>query len=178
MPPLPRLYQWFENHPLKNDPNAPLWITIGTNSRYKVWNYRTAKEVLKKIARKARIKKRVYPHLFRYSSDTHLANHLPEAQIKQYFGWVQGSKMASVYFHLSGRDVDKSLLKLNGIEVYEKEKEEEFKALICPRCKARNSPDAKFGSKCGMCLDAKIAAQIKELREKADRLMNELIKKS
>jgi ribosomal protein L40E len=172
----PRLHQWIENHPFKDDPDAPLWITIGTNSRYKIWNYGTAREVIKKIARKAGIKKRVYPHLFRHSRATHLANHLTEAQMKQYFGWVQGSDMASIYVHLSGRDVDNALLKLNGLEVKEEKKEEQFKALMCPRCKARNSPDAKFCSNCGMCLDAKTAVAIDELRAKADMLMNELVK--
>jgi site-specific recombinase XerD/ribosomal protein L40E len=171
----PRLHQWIENHPFKDDPEAPLWITIGTNSRYKVWNYGTAREVIKKIAMKAGIKKRVYPHLFRHSRATHLANHLTEAQMKQYFGWVQGSDMASVYVHLSGRDVDNALLKLNGLEVKEERKEEQFKAIICPRCKARNSPDAKFCSNCGMCLDAKAAMQVDELRVKLDMLMNRLI---
>jgi site-specific recombinase XerD/ribosomal protein L40E len=171
----PRLHQWIENHPFKDNPDAPLWITIGTNSRYKVWNYGTAREVIKKIAMKTGIKKRVYPHLFRHSRATHLANHLTEAQMKQYFGWVQGSDMASVYVHLSGRDVDNALLKLNGLEVKEERKEEQFKAIICPRCKARNSPDAKFCSNCGMCLDAKAAMQVDELRVKLDMLMNRLI---
>jgi ribosomal protein L40E len=160
---------------LKNNIEAPLWITIGTNSRYKVWNYGTAKEVLKKIAKKAGIKKRVYPHLFRHSRATYLANHLTEAQMKQYFGWVQGSEMASVYVHLSGRDVDNALLKLNGLEV-RGEKGEQLKAFICPRCKARNSPDARFCVNCGMCLDPKTAVQLEDLRVKADMLMNELVK--
>ena len=124
----PKLQQWIENHPLKDEPNAPLWVTIGTNSRQKIWNYGTAREVLKKIARKAGIKKRVYPHLFRHSRATHLASHLTEAQMKQYFGWVQASKMASVYVHLSGRDVDKALLRLNGIEVEEDREELRAKA--------------------------------------------------
>jgi len=172
----PKLQQWIENHPLKSDPNAPLWVTVGTNSRNKVWNYGTAKEVLKKLVKKAGIKKRVYPHLFRHTRATHLANHLTEAQMKQYFGWVQGSKMASIYVHLSGRDVDKALLKLNGIKVEEDEKEPEFKPKVCPRCGARNSPDAKFCSKCGMCLDESMALQVDELKLKAEKLVTELVK--
>ena len=172
----PKLQQWIENHPLKSDPNAPLWVTVGTNSRNKVWNYGTAKEVLKKLVKKAGIKKRVYPHLFRHTRATHLANHLTEAQMKQYFGWVQGSKMASIYVHLSGRDVDKALLKLNGIKVEEDEKEPEFKPKVCPRCKARNSPDAKFCSKCGMCLDESVAVQVDELKLKAEKLVTKLVK--
>lgn len=171
-----KLNQWVENHPLKKDPNAPLWITIGTNSRYRVWNYGTAKEVLKKLVKKAGIKKRVYPHLFRHSRATHLANHMTEAQMKQYFGWVQGSNMASVYVHLCGRDVDKVLLKLNGIKVEDGEKEPELRPKVCPRCKARNSPDTKFCSSCGMCLDEKTALQVDDLRSRADKLIAELIK--
>ncbi|MFH8132512.1 MAG: tyrosine-type recombinase/integrase [Candidatus Aenigmatarchaeota archaeon] len=171
-----KLYQWYENHPLKENPEAPLWITIGTNSRYKVWTYSTAKEVIKKIARKAGIKKRVYPHLFRHSRATHLASHLTEAQMKQYFGWVQGSDMASIYVHLSGRDVDRALLKLNGIEVQEKLENEKFKAKICPRCKGSNSFDAKFCHLCGMCLDEKVSVEVEELRGKIDQLMTELVK--
>ena len=131
---------------------------------------------MKKITRKAGIKKRVYPHLFRHSRATHLASHLTEAQMKQYFGWVQASKMASVYVHLSGRDVDKALLRLNGIEVEEDREELKFKPKICPRCKAKNSPDAKFCSNCGFCLDEKTAIQLEELRAKADKLMSELVK--
>lgn len=173
---VPKLQQWIENHPLKSDLDAPLWITIGTNSRYKVLNYATAKTVLKKLAKKAGIKKRIYPHLFRHSRATHLANHLTEAQMKQYFGWVQSSDMASVYVHLSGRDVDRALFKLNGIEEPEEKREEEIKTLVCPRCKSRNSPDARFCSKCGLCLDAKVAMEVDQLRERVDRLMNELIK--
>jgi hypothetical protein len=96
--------------------------------------------------------------------------------MKQYFGWVQGSDMASVYVHLSGRDVDNALFRLNGLKVNEKVKEEEFKPLNCPRCKFRNSPDAKFCSICGMCLDVNAAIKIDELRIKADALMNELMK--
>jgi len=96
--------------------------------------------------------------------------------MKQYFGWVQGSDTASVYVHLSGRDLDNALLRLNGIKVKDERKDEQIKPLVCPRCKANNSPDAKFCSYCGLCLDPKTAIRIDELRAKADKLMAELIK--
>jgi integrase len=172
----PKLSQWVENHPKRDNPDSALWITIGTNSRYKVWTYTTAKEVIKKIALKAGVRKRIYPHLFRHSRATCLANHLTEAQMKQYFGWTQSSEMASVYVHLSGRDVDNALLKLNGLPVEEKDKGDNLKPLICPRCKSNNSPDAKFCSGCGFCVDVKTAVEIDEVRAKADNLLNELVK--
>jgi ribosomal protein L40E len=96
--------------------------------------------------------------------------------MKQYFGWVQGSDMASIYVHLSGRDVDNALLKLNGMETQEKKEDEKFKAKICPRCRKSNSFDAKFCSFCGMCLDVKASVEVEELRSKVDQLMTELVK--
>ena len=74
---------------------------------------------LKKIAKKAKIKKRIHPHLFRHSRCTYMANYLTEAQMNLYFGWIQGSDMPSVYVHLSGRDVDDAVLKANGITAKE-----------------------------------------------------------
>jgi len=39
--------------------------------------------------------------------------------VKKYFGWNQASKMAAIFVHLSGRDVDNVLLKVYGIENHE-----------------------------------------------------------
>jgi len=169
------LASWINIHPLRDNPEAPLWVSLGTNSRDVQLKHRTASDFLKVLARRAGIKKRVYPHLFRHSRATHLANHLTEAQLKQYFGWVQSSDMASTYVHLSGRDVDKRLLELNGIRQEEKTLEE-FRVLFCPRCKVKNSPDSKFCNSCGLCFDVKTAMQIDEMRDKVDRLMTELVK--
>ena len=173
----PKLGQWVENHPMRNDPEAPLWVTIGTRNRNAPLRYFQALHHLKKLAKQAGIAKRVYPHLFRHSRATHLANVLTEAQMKQHFGWVQASDMASTYVHLSGRDVDRALLKMNGIEVPEEGNAGGLQAKRCPRCKGGNSPEAKFCSHCGMCLDSKVAMEIDDARLKADNLMAELVKR-
>ena len=44
-----------------------------------------------------------------------MANHLTEAQMNEYFEWVQDSGMPCIYVHLSGRDIDDAVLKANGI---------------------------------------------------------------
>lgn len=41
--------------------------------------------------------------------------------MKELLGWVQGSEIASIYVHLSGKDVDNALLKLNGVHVEEEQ---------------------------------------------------------
>jgi site-specific recombinase XerD/ribosomal protein L40E len=173
----PKLMQWIDNHPLRDDLESALWVTVGTRKRNTPMTYAGTLCHLRKIVVRAGIRKRVYPHLFRHSRATHLANVLTEAQMKQYFGWVQHSDMASIYVHLSGRDVDSALLKMNGIAVSEENQDERLKALTCGRCKGSNSPDAKFCSNCGMCLDVKTAVEVDETRVKVDKLMTELVKR-
>jgi len=172
----PVLASWMENHPLRDDPNAPLWVNLSTRNRYHALTYEGAKAILKRTAKRAGLKKRIYPHLFRHSRATRLANVLTEAQLKQLFGWVQDSRMAATYVHLSGRDVDNALLKLHGMKVDAEGGEEKFTVIVCPRCGNKNSPTSKFCNACGLCLDLETALKIDEVRAKADRLMSELIK--
>jgi len=169
------LTAWINNHPLKDNPDAPLWVQKkkGKNG-FEPLHYEAARLLLKRLFEKAGVKKRFNPHIFRHSRATHLAKFLTEAQMKEYFGWVQDSRMAAIYVHLSGRDVDSALLKLHGFETEEK-KEEKFKAKICPRCKEKNSPLAKFCSKCGLALDIKLAIELDKRRAQLDRLMDLLV---
>jgi integrase/recombinase XerD len=173
----PALATWISNHPLRDNRDVYLWISLGTRDRDHLLTYRGLADILKRIALQAGIKKRIYPHLFRHSRATHLANHLTEAQLKQHFGWVQGSDMASTYVHLSGRDVDKALLELNGISVEKAGKEPTFRAILCPRCKNRNSPESNFCNSCGLALDLKAAMELDEIVTWEDKMMDQLTKR-
>jgi len=62
--------------------------------------------VIRKLVKRAGIKRRVHLHGFRHTAATRLARLLTEAELEQYLGWVQGSKMAATYVRLSSRDVD------------------------------------------------------------------------
>lgn len=166
---------WLNSHPLRSDLNAPLWVKLGAERGHAL-SYAGAKTVLKEIAKVAGIKKRIYPHLFRHSRATHLANHLTEAQLKQLFGWVQGSDIASTYVHLSGRDIDKALLKLNGIAVEEDHKDDNFRLMICPRCKQQNSPGVNFCNFCGSAFDLSSVMKIDQAQDKANQLREILVK--
>jgi len=118
----PLLQNWIKNHPLKNDPESWIWVTNLSKKTGSGWNrlsYSTIRGLLKILQLKAGITKRVYPHLFRHSRATHLAKILTESQLKTYLGWTQRSRMAGTYVHLSGRDVDKTLLKAYGIKIGE-----------------------------------------------------------
>jgi len=76
------------------------------------FNHGAARMKIKRIAKRAGIRKRVYAHLFRHSRATYLAPFMTEAQLCVYLGWVIGSGMPRVYIHLSCDDLDETLIKL------------------------------------------------------------------
>ncbi len=171
---MPYLADWIQHHPLRDDPDAPLWVNLGTVNRLEPMSYPALAKVLKTVAEKAGLKKRVHPHVLRHSRATFLARRLTEAQMSQMFGWKQGSRMPSIYVHLSGRDLEDALLGIYGLRKPEGEKPE-LAPRVCPRCSESNQFDARFCSKCGMVLDLKAAVQLEEMRARADELMSKLI---
>ncbi len=172
----PLLASWLDVHTDRENPEAPLWE--GRFKRYSRENfgYGSAMKKIRQMAEKAGVRRRIYPHLFRHSRATALASRLTEAQMKEHFGWVQSSDMASVYVHLSGRDVDEALLKTYGIKVGdEKKREETLRPKNCPRCKVTNSPISKYCNKCGAVLDVESAYELENGRKNADELMGRLM---
>lgn len=167
----PLLASWINIHPDRENPDAPLWVTQGTRKNRHL-NYRAANDTIKKIAKNAGIKKNVYPHLFRHSRATYLAKHLTEAQMKKYFGWTKDSKMASVYVHLSGRDVDEAILRIHGkLDENEKLKHEQLKTQVCPICGHENAPEADFCLRCGRPLNLRASLELEEKERELLRLI-------
>jgi integrase len=171
----PYLQEYINKFERNNEPTSFIW----TKRDFKLLGYSRFGDILSRAAKRAGIKKRIYPHLFRHSRATFLARHLTESQMKQYLGWTQSSKMAGIYVHLSGRDTEEAILALNGIKTKEKnELKEELKPRKCAKCYKINAATVRFCDNCGMILDGIEASKIiqKEIdREKADKLMNKLI---
>jgi site-specific recombinase XerD len=163
------LKSWLEQHPLKDNPEAPLWLAKNMNPLS--WN--AVRKLVKRLAKKAGINKPVHPHAFRHARATFLASKLTEAQLKEYFGWTQSSRMASVYVHLSGRDVDKALLKAHGIEVEEEKPRKIELTKTCPRCGEVASASARFCPRCGLALDLKAVMEVEEARSVGDQILTE-----
>ncbi|HKZ45455.1 MAG TPA: tyrosine-type recombinase/integrase [archaeon] len=170
------LSEWLNKHPLKNDPDALLWVS--RDYRRNELTYIRVRNILRYLKEKAKVSKKVNPHNFRHSRATYLANHLTEAQMKEFFGWTQSSEMASVYVHLSGRDVDSALLKTYGIENKTKSEESLLKPKKCIRCNELNPPTNNFCFKCGIPLDKETIVKIIENdmeRKDADEILDKII---
>jgi site-specific recombinase XerD len=173
---VPHLAAWIEMHPMRDNPDSLVWIAIGTRNRNKPILYRNLRQCIARIANKAGIRKKVYPYLFRHTAATHLANHLTEAQMCQYFGWVQGSKMPRVYVHLSGKDLDEPILRMHGVIKEEEKKKEHFSPKKCLRCDKVNPPTGKFCLKCGAPLDLETTLRVEKGRKIVDNVMESLLR--
>jgi len=145
------LADWLNNHPNRDDPEAPLWVNIGSRHHGRMMDYPALQKIVTSGFRSAGINKRCNPHLFRHSRASTMANHLTEFQMNQYFGWKQGSNMPATYVHMSGKDLDGTILKMNGLKVEEEQEVEKSK--ICPKCDAFNAIDSIYCSKCAHVLD-------------------------
>ena len=158
---MPYIAQWLEMHPRREERDAPLWIKASDASE--ALNYDAMRMQLQKIAKRAGVDKRVNPHNFRHSRSTHLASKLTESQMEEYLGWVQGSKMPSIYVHMSGRDLDADLLRMYGMEPEEEDQREELKTRQCPHCKTLNTMGARI------CINCRKPLRVEEVMKREER---------
>lgn len=163
------LMDWINQHPL-TDPDDPLWI----DNKKRPLRYPACVRILGRLFKRAGVKKKFNPHLFRHSRATHLAKlKLNEAMLKKFFGWSDRSEMASYYVHLAESDVDDALLGIHGIEVKREGKkiEKAFRSIICPACGRELPPDTKV-CPCGMIFDRTLT----KMRIKGDKVLDEMLK--
>lgn len=165
---VPDLKNWYELHPLREDPEAALWIDLGS------WMGNALgedglKRIIKRYARVLNIpSNKAYTHSFRHARATEMARQgFNESELRIMFGWSKTSDMPSVYIHLAGSDVEEKILRKKGLLKDENElKEDMFKPKICPACKKVNSATVKFCSNpsCNYILDYKFALEVDKIQ--------------
>jgi len=171
----PYMKAWLNQHPKGHHPHAWLWPCRPAN---KPIGYAAFSRILRIAAAAAGVKKKINPHNFRHSRATRLANHLTEAQMDQFFGWEQGSKMPARYVHLSGRDVDAALLRSYGIDAEQHPETDKLAPRKCNGCNTENPATHSYCGLCGLPLDEKAVQQALKInleRTRADGIMNKLI---
>lgn len=167
------LRQWLDVHPLKDEPDAPLWPT--EDYRHTQISDISLRCALIKIVSRTSIKKRVWLHGFRHSRATHLSEYMTEQQMKVYLGWTAGSDMPAIYCHLSGRDVDQAVKAMYGIEDSETIIDP-MKPGTCARCGEMNAPGANYCFKCGLPLTNVAYEEYNTAKITADDLIKVWIK--
>jgi len=160
------LRAWLDNHPLRNDVNAFLFCNLSDNILGRSLTYADVYSIIRHTTKRAGIKKRIHPHLFRHTRATILASKVTEAPLESQMGWVHGSRQTRTYVHLSLRDQDNAILKAYGIKAPENETIQEDKPKECPRCHTLNPSDAQYCRNCWMPFDVKIALDMEEKEKK------------
>ena len=90
--------------------------------------------------------------------------------------------MPSIYVHLSGRDVNKTLFEHYGIKEPENGNDASpLKKQVCPRCSAENSVTARFCWRCWIAFDTHKADEItatimEEFIKQAPELLGKILK--
>jgi integrase/ribosomal protein L40E len=167
---VPYLRAWLDNHPVRNDLNAPLFCNISEGIRGRAMTYDDVRKALRSSLKRAGITKRIYPHLFRHTRASILASRVAEAPLEAQMGWVPGTKQMATYVHLSGKQTDMAILKAYGVEVQEAGITEP-KPVKCPRCGELNPSEGSYCRKCWLPLT--IEATL-ELKEKEEHIQKEL----
>ncbi|MEM1507009.1 MAG: site-specific integrase [Candidatus Bathyarchaeia archaeon] len=166
------LLKWLEEHPLRDDPNAPLWCSLSRNYLGRRLSYRHFRLIIKRLVKKAGLRKEVWPYLFRHTAITKMAKVLTEAQLESYAGWVHGSRMPAKYVHSDTRDVEEAILSIYGIKKVEAESV--VKTVKCPRCGSVIPETSRFCSECGLPLSMmtayKAEMSAKEVVEAAEMI--------
>ena len=170
---VPYLSAWLDLHPHRNNPDAYLWIGHGSTNNGNQLQYQAFRYLVRKLAKKAGIQKRVHNHLFRHSRSTELAQYLTQAQMEEHLGWVHGSNMPSIYIHMSGKQVDSALLKMYGL-AKEEDTQPQLSPIKCPRCKTMNGSTSEFCSSCGMALNSVAATNIDNMQQLGMQLLLEI----
>ena len=81
----PTLASWLDIHPKRNDSECPLWLSRASRTKLLPFNYSTANVLLRRLAKKAGIRKRVNPHLFRHSRATALGKQINRSTDERVF---------------------------------------------------------------------------------------------
>lgn len=172
----PLLTQWLNNHPYKDNPDAPLWVHQHAKGP-KLMMYPALRELIRDYFRQVGITKRVYPHLFRHSRATYcLASGLmTEAQAKAYFGWAPNSDQLATYAHLLASDANAAILRENNL-IPKTEAHDELRASKCHRCGELNASLSDYCTKCGAVLDLKKAYEHQQLHSVKEELVTALFK--
>lgn len=169
------LQLWINHHPQRalHSRDADLWVH-NTRRGWKPYTYNGVYWMITdRLPRRAGIQHHLHHHLFRHTKATRNAKRgMSEAQMDQFFGWVQGSSSPRKYIHLAGRDLDDVVLELEGVtKPKEPVKDPVLEPVSCPRCTKDNPGDAVYCYGCGLALKEEAAEELSSLEKAGNEYM-------
>lgn len=100
---------WLREHPKRNIPEAYLFCNLRNPER--PLSYPAVRKLLKRLARRAGLKRDVTCHMFRHTRATLLAKlGVSPYAMNQAMGWSTSTRMWQVYLHITQKDALKEIL--------------------------------------------------------------------
>jgi len=168
-----KLRNWIQNHPRRDEPDAPLWV-VTTNSgcaqKGSKMSQRNMNDRLKELARRANLDgvdpDTVTVYDMRRSSATFRGTEegFGIQQMMWWYAWKKPDR-AKTYCKDDNDRMKKAIYKRHGIETEEDEKSVSMETKYCPRCEEEQSSDAKFCPTCSLPLDSDTAMKDSALSE-------------
>jgi len=168
---------WLQIHPYRNDLNSPLFLTSG---KLKFLDPSAYNVTLKRIVKKANLKKHVWAYLFRHSAITRCLNDgWSETMVKKRFGHGTDSKELITYEHLVSEQIDTYALNMHK----QKLAGEKIKGIVkpeitCNYCKTVNSDKDKHCLHCGRPINLKGFVETEDRREKLNDFVIEVFQRA
>ncbi len=158
---------WLQEHPAKNNPDAPLWITKSTRSPLTLCKLNI---FFHRISKRAGITKRCYPYLLRHCKGTEVYIKYAPALAMKMMGHGD-LKTGLVYTHLAESDVLEALQQENGLKPKKSEIED---AELCQKCGHQNPYGSIQCNNCKAGLGAAGAIKIGKENEEEAKMVQEL----
>jgi len=171
----PYLRAYLNKHPLRTSPNAPLWLSNSQNHLGQPLTDRGLRYVIKSVAKRAKLGKRVWVHQFRHSAATRMAPKLNLPIMNDLMGWSKTSRMHATYVQLDGEASKNAVLELYGMKTSDEMKPKPIEMLTCPSCKFANQPGNIVCDNCGRALSTIGAVSVMEELEKVKKEMNKMM---
>lgn len=155
------LNAWLDVHPDKNNPDAPLWVSLQGN-KISAMTYPGLEMMLKRVLKRTGLMKKVHYHLFKHQKVTEMIlNGYSDREIRFQAGWSPNSNhMFKIYGNFYDKDMVDSIYVRAGLSPQNKKA---IKLTKCPRCHVILVPEARVCHQCALVLDAKLAMEIKDM---------------
>lgn len=141
------LTAWRNTYP--GDPSGSAGVFISSRDGQPM-KYRALAQMISRSSKRAGIRKRVHPHLFRHSRITHLIQqNYQESVIKKTMWGNLNTAQFQTYANLCNTDIDEEFLEKAGIKKKQIKEDNKLSPQQCDTCFAVNGPANDYCRKCG-----------------------------
>jgi integrase/recombinase XerD len=152
------LNAWLDVHPDKNNPEAPLWVSL-KGDKVVAMTYPGLVAMLNRVLKRTGLKKKVHYHLFKHQKVTDMIkNGYSDREIRFQAGWSPNSNhMFAIYGNFYDQDMVNSIYTRAGLSP---QGARSVTLEKCPRCRITLAPGARVCHQCALVLDSNVSKEM------------------